>query len=937
MGGSQFLQSLARLFAEHYGEKVSERVFVFPTRRAGLFFRHYLSDEFSVPVFAPEMLTMNELFSRLALSMPVPLRRADNIGLLFKTYEAYRSINSRAESFEQFVFWERIILSDFNEIDTHRVDAKKLLSNVVDLKQIDQLFDDGQTLRARHLAFWRLLYPLYEKLTAQLKSEGLAYEGMLQRAVVDYLEQSPDIIDSWQEVVFVGFNALTPVESALMQCFQKAGKADFYWDYASEFLSDTDNNASLFAADNLRRFPSRLPFEVPSVPIREIQFEHVETMSDVDQTLAVSSLLSRLFPDRQTVSESDLTRTAVVLPDERMLVAQMHALPEQIDSVNVTMGYPLSQSQLAGLIDEVFALHCHVKANAGSCWFYYKNVVNLLVHPTMQLLLTPDYRTVLSDIYRLNMTFVPRESLLSDDALLQDLFTPMTDAAQMLQLLGDLLRRLIAVGDTLTQEYAYRYLTVINRFTDLWQAHAHVTAELTVPTLQLLLRQVAALLTVAFEGEPLSGLQVMGVLETRTLDFDNLIITSVNDEVFPQKNRRQSLLSEQLRVSYGLPTQERAEAITAYNFYRMLSRAKHVWLVSNLSSGNNKSGEVSRYLLQLYYHYQLAIPSRKYPTSVLKDSNGNVSIEKTAEVMRRLREYLSPEGGRGLSPSALTCYLECPMKFALLYVLEYRQSPAISQMAGSDLFGTVFHAVMEQLYRPYEHREVTAAELTSLIDNKDLLRKTIREVYIKEMFHDAQHSDLDGVDVLTLSVLLEYTIRMLNFDRRQAPFTYLGAETKKSRVIALDNENRLLIEGKIDRIDLRDGRMRVIDYKTGSGTTEFDSLPSLFSIGCKNPYAVQTLFYCLLLDADGKHDNLEPHIYFLREASRNGELQTAVHPKGGTLHYAAIRGQLTDLLRGVAEEMLNPEQPFVQSPSRDCRYCHLLDLCPNARSSLPKA
>ena len=932
---SQYLRRIAHAFVERYGNGVSRMCFVFPNRRASLFFRRYLSDGQTSPMLSPQMLTLGDLFASLASQLSTPLRRIDNTSLLFRLYRIYVQINPEAEPFEQFIYWERVLLSDFNEIDTHLVDAKRLLTNVEDLHQIDMILDRPSRLIERQRTFWSYLYPMYNALRLQLQSEGLAYEGMLQRAVAEQLATDSTLVQQFDKVVFVGFNALTPVEETMLTAFRNEGRGDYYWDYTAPLLSDNENNASLFAEHNTSLFPSQLEVTMPAVDLQQVKIQQVETMTDVEQTLAVSSMLESLYPSDASFDESALIDTVVVLPDEKMLLPQMYAIPEQIRSVNVTMGYPLSYTQVFSFVKLLLDLQTTVRTEGERTWFYSEPLLALLLHPCLSAICEVDTTALVKQITEDNMVYVPSE-ILADIGVASEIFTVISSPVSMLTLIVNMLRTIIGAGDRMMAEFAYRYLTIVNRLQDIWTTYSDVTSSLSMPVLSSMLSDMTSMVNVAFEGEPLSGLQIMGVLETRTLDFENLIVTSVNDEVFPQKNNTQSFVSQQLRRAFGMPTAERAEAITAYNFFRMLSHAKRVWLITNVSSGDNKSGEVSRYLLQLRHQYHLSIPSSKVST-IAYDANADaVEVPKTEMILRRLDEYLSAEGNRGLSPSALNTYLSCGMRFCLTYLLGYRQPRQMSQFAEAEVFGTVFHAIMEHLYEPFIGREVTAPAIQELLKATDYLKRVVAEIYVSEMYNGTrtrQQAQLGGIDVLTQSVLLQYVKCMLQFDVSQAPFFYEGSEVNMQRVLTLSDGRKVLLTGKIDRIDQQQSARRVIDYKTGGGDMSFSNIEEVFD--GKKPYILQTLFYCMLLDADGSADNVEPHIYFLKTLSADNEKKTstAVHEKDtDRLRYYAYRSQVEHFFDEILSEMLDPEKPFTQAKdTKPCRFCHLAALCPNMK------
>ncbi|MBQ7210384.1 MAG: PD-(D/E)XK nuclease family protein [Paludibacteraceae bacterium] len=959
-----FLSCLASAFIASSGY-LSDTCFVFPSRRAGLFFRECLAKQIGKPLIAPQMLTLADLFVQLSSKMPQPLRRADSIDLLFRLYDNYSSLNHNTESFEQFVYWGRMIISDFNEIDTHLVDAKKLLTTIGDNKAIDLEFAvdpfakeksenalSSSLLRERSMEFWRSLYPLYEKFRQELKSESLAYEGMLQRQVVEWLSADAAQLKKFGQVVFVGFNALTPVEEQLFRLFRDYGDADFYFDYSTTVLSDPLNNASLFFKSNTEQFSSHYELNLNYTELKEIDIRHVSVMTDVGQTLVVSSLLEQLFnnaegleaqPDATGSSQSDieeeLRSTAIVLADENMLLPMLYAVPDSIQSVNVTMGYPLVQTQVSSLVDSVFNLHGSV-IQTDSCQYYYKHVMGILSNPLTQLLSEKPVQPLITRLASENQLYIS-PSVFGDYSGLEILFSKIDTSMAALQRLRLLLEQLIRVADKQVAEYAYSYLTIVNRVERQWVEHKNITDNLSITVLADMFRQLVQMVSIPFEGEPLKGLQIMGVLETRTLDFDNVIITSVNDEVFPHKSTRLSFISEHLRSVFGLPTQERAEAVTAYNFYRMVSHARRVWLISNVNSTDNKSGELSRYLLQLRYQYGIDIKESVVKDIVYSDSQTELAIKKNDFLLGKLSMYLTTEG-RGLSPSALVDYLRCPLLFCLSHVLGYRKPAPVAQVAAPNRFGTIFHLVMKTLYEPYVNREISVAVLQQMLSDTDSLRRVIFKCYSSEMYNTQERNTMSGVDVLTCDVLYKYVCNVLEFDVTQAPFTYRDAERKVERQFTLSNGSSVRLSGTIDRIDSRNGETRVIDYKTGhylqnnKVNLEFKDVAQLFESKDK-AYLLQVVYYCALFDNLKFDSAITPHIYYLRMMSDKNTARTAVLTQGG-FSFEGLKADFETRLSGVIEEMLNAEVDFQMNFKPNdpkCKNCQFFSVCQNIQSTIP--
>ncbi len=908
---SSYLQTLAKLFASSVPpQEMSDYAFVFPNRRAGIFFRRHLAQAFSHPIRSPHILTINECFYHLS-----DLRIADPIDLLLRVYDAYCHTNGseqNAESLDTFLYWGKMMLSDFSEIDNHLIDnVKELFTTIQDLKQVDAEFDyltpqqreaiskfwseiyateiDHQTIKQRFIHQWQRLYPTYLRLREDLKKDGLAYDGMLHRELIEHWDEiNPDRLH--KRYVFIGFNALTRSEEKLMTLLQKQGIADFYFDYQSAMLRDPNNRASLFLQHNQSTFRSqyRLP---ESAEDNQPTIQLINVSSTISEAHEVYRILKQL-----SLPAEQLTRTVVVLPDERMLLPILSAIPPDIHKVNVTMGYPIAATPIFALLKLLATLRQnHTKAG-----YYHKDVLPVLNHRYIQQIEPELCQTWITRIQEENLIYVQPESSIFD------IQTPTFTY----------IRNILArIPDTQSEDI-YLVQTAINRIEQTMGKYTQVFGQVSEKTLFELINLLIGEQTIPYVGEPLQGLQVMGVLETRALDFDTIIITSFNDDTYPGNSHSNSYIPYVLRKGFGLPTPERQDAIFAYNFYRMLSYAKQVYLITNSRADDQHSGEPSRYLAQLKYQYNLPIQVIVNQSQPAKSKSSAMpsAIAKNKAILDKLSQYIDSENPRSLSPSAINSYLRCQMLFYWRNVVEIHEPKQINEELQDNELGTILHGVLENLYRPFIEQDVTCEDMEKM------------KAHINEWIPIVAEKEGLKYSELTRNVINEYAQIILKKDQSIAPIHYLASEKSIQMPLTLTDGRRVLLKGKADRIDRHGLTSRLVDYKSGKAMLEFTQLADLFDTTNSeknNSYALQTILYSLM---SGIKD-IEPHIYSVRQLNNNAE--TAIHIKGQCdLSIEAIREEFLEGLRQLIAAILSPDTPFMPANDpRNCEKCSMRALC----------
>ncbi|NDV46535.1 PD-(D/E)XK nuclease family protein [Paludibacter sp. 221] len=959
---NSFLFRIAETYYNQYKSGIGDFTFVFPNRRAGLFFQKYLSEIVERPLFSPEIITINECF--LSAS---GWQQADKLMILFRLYELYQKTSKSGESFDNFVFWGEMLLADFDDVDKHRVDARQLFTNITELKQIDQIFNafsESQIKAIREfwrnfdpapagkvqqdfVSTWKILLPLYEQFRESLLSEGLATEGMIYRDVAERLV-AKKIIQQWtgKQFVFIGFNALNPCEKALFTELKKLGQADFYWDYEAKELRDGENLASYFYAENIHYFPSRFDIESVVESLDDKDIELIAVPSEVGQAKEVYSILNRLYPDTEPAKE--WIKTAIVLPNENILIPLLHSLPQQIEKINVTMGFPLKATPVSGLVEHVFELQRRKRVAAnGTASFYHQTVLNILNHQYIALLCADEVTVLFQKITKNNWIYID-ENEFADSKLLSAIFNSKIDTASFIGYLLYVLRRLQEGWGKISDEknkfrleldFLYQYYITLNRMSDVVSAKP-VGLDMSLDTLMRLIRQLTSGISIPFVGEPLEGLQIMGTLETRGLDFENLVITSFNEGVFPKRSPQNSFIPYNLRKGFDLPTTEHQDSLSAYNFYRLIHRAKRVFFLYDSRTEGIQTGEVSRFAHQLHYHYGVKIRRKSVSFDIGFETPKVLQITKNSVVMEKLQRFLETgENSKALSASSINSYIDCPLQFYLTRVEEMQQIDEVKETVEDNMFGTIFHAVMEYLYEPYKGQIMQSHDFDELIKHTLRIDKEISRAFTIHYFKKKNDSvvPLEGNNLLIAHVIRKYVIQMLRMDKKHAPFRYINSEDRcHIHYPVYGGKRQVNLKGFIDRVDEKEGVVRILDYKTGSGSLDFKSFDEVFEHNNdKRPkYVLQTFLYGILYKDKAAGKQITPGIYYMRDVFKD-DFETELHYKSKEkdineviTDFSVYEEEFREHLTACLEDIFNPDIPFVQSEStKPCQYCPYVGVC----------
>jgi hypothetical protein len=960
-----FLENIAQSLHAEFGNSLNRHCLVFPNRRAGLYFLKYLAALIKKPVWSPSILTINELFRSSS-----SLQTAGNEILLFELYKVYRNLKKQNESFDDFYYWGDMLLNDFDDVDKYLVNASLLFHNVLDIKNIDQQFGgltDGQIEIIRRfwtnfnpdkptkektgfIDIWSVLFDLYSGFRNILKKQNLAYEGMIFRELAESTENHYTSDERWDMVHFIGFNALNECEKALMTQFKKAGKARFYWDYDNSYINEGKlNSAGFFMRNNLKIFGNDMPsgwsFDTMlSKEIPEVNRRVVDTSSDVAQVKLVSQLLKSI-PD---ITEANAHHTAIVLADENLLMPILTSLPENMGDINITMGHPLKQTLVYTLIKQLMDLQRNAAITDGVVRFGYKDVISILKHSLLKDLLSESDNELVKEIIKTNLTRVPSDLLTKSEYLSQVFIKPLTPA-ELSGYFRDILS-IIALNDegksdksannsvsgNIRNEFIYRIVLSINMLETIVSS-PDVT--FTTDTYIKILDRMLRMQSVPFSGEPLSGIQIMGILETRALDFKNLIILSVNEGILPAVSAGSSFIPFSLREAFGLPSVNHQESIYAYHFYRLLQRAENVTFVYNSNSEGLRSGEMSRFLIQMKYDDAMKPDFLNLTFEIKTHITPGERIERNEEHSNKLASlFLDKNSGRSLSPSAINTWLCCRMKFFYRYVNMLKEPENISADIDPAMLGNILHEIMRNLYQPYIDRVLSGETLNKMIGNKLFLSNIVNDT-VNEKYKAGRNDSVTGNELIVRNVLMTYLIRIINADKALAPIVVLNLEDPFGFVLPFLNDGshiEILTGGKIDRIDTVDGQTRIVDYKTGNVAESVNSIDDLFVDDRKKDFDgwLQTLLYCEAYIAKKPGSFVRPSVYKIKKLNNTSvidklKLKTGSRSDMLVDNYTLVREEFISGLKDLIGTIFSKDEPFIKTIDirGKCSYCPYRNLC----------
>ena len=957
-----FLEYVAHDVLEKYGHDLSRLAMVFPNKRASLFFNEHLARLAGRPVWSPAYITISDLFRSHST-----LQTGDPIKLVCDLHKCFVQVTGIQESLDHFYGWGQVLLADFDDIDKNMADASKVFANLRDLHELDDVsylteeqkaiirkffgnFSDEQQseLKQRFLKLWSHFIDIYHSYNDYLEQQGLAYEGALYKKVAT----DETVTFEHDAYLFVGFNLIQPVEQLLFRRLKKEGKARFYWDFDHYYLqssklkapSSKDNEAGHFISQYLDQFPNELDIDCDEIYRNFQKPKYITYLSAATENIQAHYMAQWLQDsNRQEAGK----RTAVVLCNEALLPMAIHCLPEEVDKVNITTGYPLSQSPVSSLLMQLFSLQT-LGYNKKKHTFRPPFRNKVLRHPYISFLRGDEQET---------------EKLLFrqfDDLKPMELCSWMAEVMKTIALRSR--EQEEQTASPLFAETLFRTYTLLNRLYSLMES-GDLNIDLT--TLHRLLLQLVRSTSIPFHGEPAVGLQVMGVLETRNLDFDHVLVLSCNEGNMPKGVNDTSFIPYNIRKAFGLTTIDHKVAIYSYYFYRLLQRCEDVTLVYNNATEDGKTGEMSRFMLQMLVESSHSIEQQAIKTNHSIGRPSRTTIQKTPKMMQLLRQRFKASPDQPvLSPTAINRYMSCPLKFYYHYVSgiqEYQEEE--EDTIDGRMFGNIFHKAAENIYNKLGFN-VTAAPLQALLKHPASIARAVDAAFKTELFQlKASDSmpELNGIQTINREVIIRYLRQLLTYDLKLAPFTIIGLELpvmNEWRVEPQGDEPFLTtVGGKIDRLDcIRNANgeevIRIVDYKTGRFKEEvMPDVASIFSqdyVDKHSDYYLQTFLYATIvngLQTTGstpqapssklqvqssklQAQSITPALFFVQQSNQDSYDPTLKLGKQPIQDIKVYEDEFVEGVKKVVNEIFSPGVPFCPTTvTSRCTKCPFQQLC----------
>ena len=995
-----FLKIVAKDMLEKYGTDMSDIAVVFPNKRASLFLNSYLAQLARKPIWTPTYITISDLFRR-----HTDLKVADPIKSICDLHKTFVKCTGIDETLDHFYGWGQLLLSDFDDVDKNMVDAKQIFANLSDIHELDDVSyltdyqkqmikkffsnfsdDHNSELKKRFLQLWCHFYDIYVEFNKRLTQQGLAYEGALYRNVAN----NENIAFRHKKYLFVGFNMMQKVELNLCDRLMKQGKAAFYWDY-DQYYMDGNNEAGHY----IRQFLPYYPNELADYPQQEI-YNNMTKNKDITYISAPTENIQARYVNTWLKENGRYKmgrNVAIVLSDESLLQSVIHSLPPEVGSVNITIGYPLQQTPFYSLIQQLIQLQGigHPKFSDTYRLHY---VLIALRHPYTRYI-SEKYTDLQNKLNEQKRFYPSREFLSMDgDEGLSLLFRDLegtnapkgtdkergTDkekdtASQdeynkkLITYLLDVLRTIgihaKKLEDPLFHESLYRTYTLLNRLQDLIMAG---DLQVDIITLERLIQQLIQTTSIPFHGEPAEGIQVMGVLETRNLDFDHILVLSCNEGKLPKGVNDSSFIPFTLRNAYGLTTVENKVAIFAYYFHSMLQRAHDITLTYNNATEDGQSGEMSRFMLQMMVESQHSIKRRTLTAGQKPLRPAYNEEQKTDEVMAVLDDI------KMITPTFLNTYQRCQKQFYYKYVKGLLEPDEIDEdEVDNKIFGNIFHRAAELFYYTFASKEdiavddrgkqrlihpivISAGDLDNALKDSSLVYRLVDQAFREELFKVSSsdyHPKYNGLQLINKEVIASYLRQLITIDRRQAPFTIIGMEIVVSTTLGVATargEKLFRIGGFIDRLDAvaANGnpsaggnlaeRIRVIDYKTGRAqATHPKDIDEVFrttpqAMNKHSDYYLQAILYSLIIKNDRRfnpaQEPVSPGLLFIQNAGSEDYDPTLKLGKELLSDVAPLEAEFTEHLRSLLADIYNPAVPL--KPTEDkkrCIYCPYAALC----------
>lgn len=984
-----FLRLVAKAFYKAYGNKICDFCFIFPNRRSETFFVHELSSISDSPILTPEMTTISEFLCDITGLIDVP-----KIEAILILYTKYKEImGESAEDFDNFSYWGEIIFNDFNDVDKYLADPKLLFKNIKNIKDISSNYltdeqqaaiseyfgdnwqppyDNGRFWKdnpedsdsdfeesaatKRFTQIWSILYDLYTRFNEELDSRGLSYSGKTYRNAVSYIKECGKEKFRHTQYVFVGFNVLSYAEYKIFKYLGDKGIADYYWDCNSPALTDKRNKARLFMERNVEIFKPKLDINEPVID-QFCPISIVGIPSNIGQVKYVPRILNELTDIGAIKDKDNAINTAIVLPDENLFLPLLDSIPEDFSNINVTIGFPLRLSSIATLISSISKMQRRARKSGDDFDYYKDDLTDVISHPFIQALSPDGTKRIMEFLVQTRLFYVPAQKVITEDPTLTDILRPLKSTKSTEDVIS-YLRNLIQVveknfidsesisADSVEMGFITQYVESLNRLANILRKY---DIGMNDSTFFHLLNRLLASETASFQGEPMKGLQIMGVLETRSLDFENLIILSMNEHIFPRKHYTQTFIPSSIRRAFRMATVEFQDCMYAYYFYRMISRAKNTYLLYDARPQALGSGEPSRYIKQLEVLYPQA-PIRhslaSFNITVPKDIE--ISVEKDERILNILNKFKDPNSGVYLSASYINHYITCPLQFYFEKVEGLSIENNSTEFMDKGTLGTVVHDILKELYEDISKSKkdgyISPGDIEMLLHQKKRLSevslKSIDKHYINS--RSVVQRELTGETQLIQDAILFLVEKILNYDKNLGGFRFIMAEKEEKLQWTIPNTllndsitvNIKMIIDRVDEVMGADGKktIRIVDYKTGLDEVSVNGIDKLFD---KDHKAMrQLLLYCNVYAKDFDINSpITPIIYKIRNIGESGfkvgkeqmtDFRTHKTKDGDNLNT-----EFLNRMYDVVSSLFDPDVPFTQTQDKEnnCKFCKFTAFC----------
>jgi hypothetical protein len=861
--------------------------------------------------------------------------------LIFELYKLY----NQEESFDKFYSWGEMVLKDFDEADKYLVHAESLFKKIKDFKEIEESFPvemqeefrvfwnsilDGKStdLKSDFIKIWEMMGDIYSKFRASLKEQDIAYEGMAHRDVCERFIRN-GINTGWNKIFFAGFNSLNKCEESIIKKLIEDGKAEIFWDCDGYYLNDEKQEAGHFFRKNFKSLEINNPNWVDenfTSGNKNLQITGIPL--NAGQAKLAGSIIKQLAEDENFASE----KTAIVIPEENLLMPVLYSLPDSVKELNITMGFKFKSTPLYNLLHLLKSLQNNLKNDNGKLRFYHKDVTGILLHPYIKLF-NPDFNYEL--FHRItdnNYVYVPADKFKADNSpvILKVIFEDAGNIEGIFKYLR-LISEIIAskfeekqtVYEKIQLEYLYTLFLQLNRFEDILNKYKTVISE---NTFWKILVDILGNISIPFTGEPLRGLQIMGLLETRAIDFENVIILSMNEGILPSGKVQNSFIPYPLRKAFKMPVYQDNDAITAYYIYRLLQRAKNIHLLYNTES-DSSSGGISRYLLQMEYELPAVNKEIKFSHKIASTEadfikKKEINIKKTEEIISALKNKKS------FSATAILDYLNCPLQFYFRRIAGLKEEEEVLEVLDSAALGTVLHKVMEILYKSFVNKIVTEKDLEQIQKKLDLNFEDIFYDCLKSMKKENIEITIQGRNILIKNIIQKLANRIITQDKDYVPFHIEGLEMEVKGKIQIKNEADINLNGKIDRLEKKDNIYRIIDYKTSN--CELRKIPeknqevyfeNLISKTAYK-YTFQAIFYSFLFLKSHNGYKVNPGLYNIKDSNKALGFVKEYFLENDEIN--AFEEKLIQVFNG----LFDAEKDFSQTEDiANCTYCDFKSIC----------